>query len=56
LAVSDEPQDIMRDFNQLQVWQKARRFVHDVCRDAWASPRARRDPGSDIVHRRAGRR
>jgi hypothetical protein len=31
--VSDEPEDIMRVFERLQVWQKAHRFVLDVYRD-----------------------
>jgi hypothetical protein len=34
LAVSDEPEDIRRDFERLQVRRKARRFVLDVYRDA----------------------
>jgi hypothetical protein len=33
LAVSHEPEDVMRDFERFHVWQKAHRLVLDLCRD-----------------------
>jgi hypothetical protein len=38
LAVSKEPEDIMRDFRRLQVRQQAHRFVHDLYRDTQGFP------------------